>query len=107
MPTDPLTEKMITPRQYVELPHARQADGRAGHLSKFFRHAKGVRRRSDGMLVCLETVDTPGGMRTTEEAVRRFLAKLNDRHVPKRLTQQAADDKREIHSRELAAAGWA
>jgi hypothetical protein len=77
-PTDPPhgidieTEDLLTPAEAARHPVLRNPNGQPCRLSKIYRlFTVGVRG------VTLENVRVPGGLRTSREAVARFIEKLN------------------------------
>ncbi|MGE5611216.1 MAG: hypothetical protein ACM359_18345 [Bacillota bacterium] len=65
------SEYILSPRQATREPAFRNTEGRPGHISKVYRAFRpgvhGVR---------LEFVKTPGGIRTSREAIARFVNAL-------------------------------
>lgn len=68
---DLFSECLLSPRQATREPAFRNAEGRPGHVSKVYRSFQpgmhGIR---------LEFVKTPGGIRTSREAIARFVEAL-------------------------------
>lgn len=89
---DITSELPITLRQATKLPELLGPDGRPIHISTIIRWAK---NGSKGHM--LETIKYPGGLRTTREAVSRFISALNGRPATaatpaqRRAAQAAAD----------------
>jgi hypothetical protein len=74
-------------------------NGRAAHVASLYRHVMRGARAVNGERIRLEVVKTPAGLRTSAEAICRFIAKLTnpDRPAPptksrKRQIQQAVDE---------------
>lgn len=65
------TECLLSPRQVTREPAFRNAEGRPGHISKVYRAFRpgvhGIR---------LEFIKTPGGIRTSRQAIARFVNSL-------------------------------
>jgi hypothetical protein len=75
------------------------------HISALYRHVMHGARAANGERVRLETIRTPSGLRTSTEAIARFIAALTDpdRPIP---TSRARRKQREAAERELQAAGF-
>src|SRR5690606_40432606 len=71
---DVKTETLLTLRQAATHPAFRHPSGRPAHISKIYRAVitgyRGTR---------LETINMPGGRRTSDEATARFIAQLNSK----------------------------
>ena len=72
-------EKLLTPTAAMRLPFFHGRSGRPGHISKFYRLIEGGRgaRSIRGERVYLEVIKLPEGLRTSREAVDRFIESLN------------------------------
>lgn len=98
---DPTTEDLMTLARAAKEPQFRR-DGKTPHLSTVWRYAQCGAGRNKTRL---ETIRTPSGMKTSREAIGRFIAALNDPGAvpvtssPRRQAATAAAD------RELDAAG--
>lgn len=103
---DVLNENLIDLREAAKLPPIRTRTGKAAHISKMFRLAKLGVRASNGQRVRLETVRCPSGLRTSTEAVQRFIRELTD---PDATAQTPASRQREVDTaeKELQQAGLA
>ena len=102
------TEDLIDLRAACREPVFRQKTGKALHISGMYRHVLRGARDANGDRVKLETVRTPSGLRTSREAIGRFIAALTDPDsdiptpVPAVRRKQIADAEAE-----LAGAGFA
>jgi hypothetical protein len=80
------------------------------HFSKIYRLTTIGARDANGNHLRLEVVRTPGGLRTSLEAVERFIAKLTDPDGEDFAPQHRTPGKRQRdHDRadkSLTAAGW-
>src|SRR4051812_46477396 len=81
--------------------------GKAAHFSSIYRHALRGARAANGDRVQLETVRCPGGLRTSREAIQRFIEALTN---PDKTSIGSRGSARHQHSlqraeRELAASG--
>lgn len=99
------TEDLLTLPQAAALPPLRNIrTGRPANVSQLYRWSQTGARSVTGQRVKLEVVRVPASLRTSREAVRRFIARLNGRDAaaptPAQLKRQhlAAE-------KELAAAG--
>lgn len=81
--------------------------GKSCSVSQVYRYAQGGARAVNGERVRLEVVKCPGGLRTSREAIARFIAALTDPDRPV-TTRTAATRRRESEkaSRDLARSGW-
>ena len=104
-------ETLIDPRAAARLDvFANQITGKPAHKSKVFRAILQGCRAHDGRRVKLEHVRVPGGIRTSREAIARFVAALTgdvDTATNAAPTRTPARRAREIKAaeRELTAAG--
>ena len=76
---DPFLEELIEPAEACRLrvfAHARTK--RPLHLSGFYRYVTRGARGINGARVRLEVVKTPRGLRTSREAVARFISALTN-----------------------------
>lgn len=72
------SETLLTPRQALAHPALRNAQGRVGHLAKFYRLCDRGSVASDGKSrIRLEYVICPAGRKTSTEAIERFIERLN------------------------------
>lgn len=103
------TEKLINFATACKHPALKNdVTGRPCHPAQLYRYVKTGARSANGERVRLETVRTPRGMRTTREAIARFIAALTepDRPAPTpraRTKEIAAMERDEL---ELAAMGF-
>jgi hypothetical protein len=51
--------------------------GKPAHISSIYRYALRGGRSSDGSRVQLETIKTPSGLRTSKQAIHRFVAAMS------------------------------
>jgi hypothetical protein len=65
-----------------EPPFRHPKTGKPGHISGMYRHALRGARAADGSRIRLETVRTPSGLRTSREAIQRFIAALTNPDNP-------------------------
>jgi hypothetical protein len=80
---DVLTEDLIDLRQVCrEKPFRNARTGRPAHISSVYRHVMTGARAANGDRICLETVRTPSGLRTSREAIARFISALTDPDLP-------------------------
>ncbi|HEY1683701.1 MAG TPA: hypothetical protein VGG19_02975 [Tepidisphaeraceae bacterium] len=75
-------EELLSLTQACHEPALRRTDGRPRDVSVLYRHIKQGARANDGTRVRLETIRTPSGLRTSREAIARFIARLNGQEVP-------------------------
>lgn len=76
---DILTEDLIDLRQACRLAVFKNAKtGRPAHIASMYRHVMRGARGAGGERVRLETVRTPSGLKTSTQAVQRFIAALTD-----------------------------
>jgi hypothetical protein len=79
---DVLNEDLIDLRAACrEKPFRHRKTGKPAHISSMYRHVMRGARAANGERVRLETVRTPSGLRTSREAVQRFIAALTDPHA--------------------------
>lgn len=73
------SENLLTPRQALAHPALRNAEGRVGHLAKFYRICDRGALAADGKTrVRLEYVVCPGGRRTSTQAIDRLVERLTN-----------------------------
>jgi hypothetical protein len=109
MSIDISTENIIDLRDTAKMPVFRNArSGKAAHMSQLYRWTTGSgARAADGTRVRLATIRTPSGLRTSVEAVERFIHALTEGDGEpmsvrtSRQRQRAAEQAK----RELAASG--
>lgn len=81
--------------------------GKAAHVSSIFRYALYGGRAVNGQRIKLETVKVPSGLRTSVEAIERFIAALTCPEIdPPRTTSAARRKQIEMAEKELAEAGF-
>lgn len=73
------TEQLLSPKEATRHPAFRNAKGRPGSLAAVYRAINPGARAVTGERVRLEVVKVPSGIRTSREAVGRFIAKLSNR----------------------------
>jgi hypothetical protein len=98
-----LNEELIDLREATVLPPFRRR-GKPAHIASIYRYVQRGARAVNGERVRLETIRTPSGMKTSREAVERFLHALTYGEV----TATAAVTHSREHERaeaELLAAG--
>jgi hypothetical protein len=79
------------------------------HISALYRWSQGGILAKNGQRVVLEVVCTPGGLRTSEEAIARFIDALNDKggQAPMRTrTPRQRRRHQEQTKRQLSEAGY-
>lgn len=96
------SESLLSPRQAARHPAFAGPDGRPPHIASVYRLIQSGKANVVGERVHLETVRTIRGVRTSEEAIDRFIAAINARPVPQNPAAKPGRAKSE-----LAAAGWA
>jgi hypothetical protein len=104
---DATNETLLTLAEAARLPAFRRA-GRPAHISTLWRWRSRGARAVDGSRVQLETLRVPGGIRTSTEAVDRFLQRLNadpGAEPVERSTRQRHKAS-EAANAELVATGW-
>src|SRR3954452_7840750 len=103
---DPLIEDLIDLRQAGrQRPLRNSPTGRPCHISQAHRYVLHGARAVNGERVKLEVVKTPSGMRTSREAIVRFICRLTNPSAPIAAPQQRL---RQIEAAEaeLRAAGF-
>jgi hypothetical protein len=80
--------------------------GKPAHISSIYRHVLRGARAVDGQRIRLETVKVPGGLRTSRDAIARFIRRLTN-PTTSALAGASATRRRqiEIAERELREAG--
>jgi Protein of unknown function (DUF1580) len=100
-------ERLIDLKEACRLPVFRNPKTKkAAHFSSIYRHILRGARDARGERVKLETIRTPGGLRTSVEAVERFIRQLTTGNsIPSPTTKTR---RRQMHAaeKELAAAGF-
>ena len=85
---DVFNEQLIDLRAACRLPAFRNPRTKRGaHVSQAYRWITRGARAVDGQRVRLEVIKTPSGMRTSREAIARFISKLS---TPSPLTPEAS-----------------
>lgn len=80
---DVLLEDLIDLRQACrEKPFRNSRTGRPAHISSVYRHVMAGARAANGERIKLEVVRTPSGLRTSREAIGRFIATLTNAEAP-------------------------
>ena len=80
---DPLNEELIDLQAACSLPPFRNPKtGKPCHKSALYRHVLRGSRAANGDRVRLDVVRTPSGLRTSREAVLRFIRALTDPDTP-------------------------
>lgn len=80
---DVLVEDLIDLRRACrEKPFCNGRTGKPAHIASMYRHVMRGARAANGERVRLETVRTPSGLRTSREAIARFIAALTDPNTP-------------------------
>jgi hypothetical protein len=104
---DVLNENLIDLRAACKLPPFRGREGKAAHISSLYRHALRGAKASDGSRIKLETVRTPSGLKTSTEAVSRFIAALTGDDVSTTYSRTSRHREADIRraEAELAASG--
>jgi Protein of unknown function (DUF1580) len=107
MTIDIETETLIDLRAAATLPVFRNRTGKSAHISSVYRFVMRGARAANGQRIRLETVRVPSGLRTSREAVQRFIAELTDPDHPIPAPRTAAR-KRQIAAaeNELVEAGF-
>src|SRR5690348_16651826 len=75
-------EQLISPREATRHPVFQNAKGRPGSLATVYRAINPGARSMTGERVRLETIKVPSGLRTSREAIARFIARLSDPNTP-------------------------
>jgi hypothetical protein len=95
---DMLKEDLIVLRAACrEKPFRHRRTGKPAHISSLYRHVMRGARAANGERIRLETVRTPSGLRTSREAIARFIQALTDPGLPlptaakRRQAQEAAE----------------
>jgi hypothetical protein len=65
-----------------EKPFRHRRTGKPAHISSLYRHVMRGARASNGERIRLETVRTPSGLRTSREAIQRFISALTNPDLP-------------------------
>ncbi len=99
-------EDLIDLREAAKLPPFKRA-GRAAHVATLYRHAQHGAKAANGARVRLEVVRVPSGLRTSREAVVRFISALSGtgRPLPRPATEQRQKQIAQAEA-ELAADGF-
>lgn len=71
-------EELISPREATRHPVFRNAQGRPGSLAAVYRAFNPGARSVAGERIRLETIKAPSGVRTSREAIARFVERLSD-----------------------------
>lgn len=80
---DVLNEELIDLRRAAKLPpFANGKTGKPAHIASLYRHVLNGARAANGERIRLETVRTPGGLRTSRQAVERFIRSLTNPDIP-------------------------
>ncbi len=105
---DAMTEDLIDLRQACrEKPFRNAKTGKPAHISSMFRHVMRGARAANGERIRLETIRVPSGLRTSREAVARFIARLTDPDAPVATASPKARRKQIAQAEaELRAAGF-
>ena len=101
-------EKLLSPTQAARHPAFAGPDGGPCHVASVYRVIQRGRRDAAGNRIRLETIRTPRGLRTSVEAVGRFVDALNadaDVAAGKPVGRAAARANAKAKG-DLAAAGW-
>jgi hypothetical protein len=101
-----LDEDLIDLRQVCrEKPFRNPRTGKPAHISSAYRFILRGARASNGERVKLETIRTPRGLRTSREAITRFIASLTDPAAPP-LSNAARKRQQQRAEAELIGAGF-
>jgi len=65
-----------------EKPFRHRRTGKPAHISSLYRHVMRGARSSSGQRIKLETIRTPSGLRTSREAIIRFISALTNPSLP-------------------------
>lgn len=79
--------------------------GKPAHIASLYRHVMRGARAANGDRVRLECVKTPSGLRTSREAIARFIAALTDPDRPAPTSRARAKQIAQAE-RELIEAGF-
>jgi hypothetical protein len=103
---DVLTEQLIDLKgAAAEKPLRNARTGKAAHVGTIFRYVLRGARDANGNRVRLEVVRTPSGLKTSREAIVRFIQHLTDPDAP--LPQTVARRRQQMQAEaELKAAGF-
>lgn len=73
------TEQLIDLRRACREPIYRNpTSNKSAHISSVYRHVQHGARAISGERVRLEAIKTPSGLRTSREAIQRFIERLTD-----------------------------
>jgi hypothetical protein len=101
------TETLIDLRSACLLPVFRHPKtGKAAHISSVYRHVLHGARDANNNRVRLEVIRVPGGLRTSTEAVSRFIERLTSGETIPLPTTATRRKQMENAEKELAAAGF-
>lgn len=98
-----LSEDVISLRAAADDPLLRRDTDRPANFSTIWRYALRGCRSVSGKRICLEVMKTPSGMKTSRQAIKRFIAAINDAHTIEPSEADVAD----AHNRAEAALGAA
>jgi hypothetical protein len=100
---DVLTEHLIDARTAAGLDvFSNPRTGKPGHKSKVHRAMTHGCRGHDGRTVKLDHVRVPGGVRTSREAVGRFVAELTGEPNPAAVARRTPAQRDRGHARDVA-----
>lgn len=76
---DPMTEELLTACEAAKTPPLRNSkSGKPCHVAQVFRYFQPGARDINGGIVKLESIKTPSGLRTSREAIVRFINRLTN-----------------------------
>jgi hypothetical protein len=99
------SEDLIDLRIACREPVFRSRGGQPCHVSSLYRHILRGARDANGGRVKLEIVRTPSGLKTSRQAIERFIRQLTDPTAPLPQTK-ARRSRQEAAERELRDAGF-
>ena len=109
---DAINEDLIDLRQACrEKPFRNPKTNKPAHIASLYRHVLRGARDANGSRVRLETIRTPSGLRTSREAIQRFIERLTDPDGTSRESapiRTRSQRERQVNrdDAELAAAGY-
>jgi hypothetical protein len=105
-PTDLLSENLIDLPTACKHPALRNTrTSKPCHVAQLYRYIQRGARAANGSRVRLESVVTPGGRRTSTQAINRFIHQLTNPTLPPPTTKQRQRQQAAAEA-ELAAAGF-
>ena len=101
-----LNETLIDLRTASRHPALRNTKtGNPCHVAQLYRYIQRGARAANGKRVRLESIVTPGGRKTSQEAIARLVERLTNPELPPPTTRQR-QRQQTLAEQELAAAGF-